>query len=404
MISALLDPIMYLATFVVVLSLVVFVHEFGHFQVAKWCGVAIEAFSIGFGKRLVSWKDKSGVEWKIGSLPLGGYVKFVDDSDPSSTLPQQAPSDPAELAAARRKGLYHAQPVASRAAVAAAGPAANFIFSILAFALLLMVFGRDATDEMRLSPRIDDVQVGSAADKAGLKSGDVVVTIADKKIGSWGAVKATVPEYAGKPVPIIIRRGDELLALTVTPTARKVMDETGVEHVEGVLGVSRKTAVSERVIEHPNPIAAVGGGAERVWQIISSTGAYLGNIFSGRASPEHIAGVVGMLDMTSQVTKGAISAPTFNDRVAALFETLIAWAATLSVAVGITNLLPIPILDGGHLLFYGIEAVRGRPLNAKTQLLGFRAGLALLGSLFLFATWNDLQRLNVLEFLRGIMS
>jgi regulator of sigma E protease len=267
-----------------------------------------------------------------------------------------------------------------------------------------MVFGRDATDEMRLSPRIDDVQVGSAADKAGLKSGDVVVTIADKKIGSWGAVKATVPEYAGKPVPIIIRRGDELMALTVTPTARKVMDETGVEHVEGVLGVSRKTAVSERVIEHPNPIAAVGGGAERVWQIISSTGAYLGNIFSGRASPEHIAGVVGMLDMTSQVTKGAISAPTFNDRVAALFETLIAWAATLSVAVGITNLLPIPILDGGHLLFYGIEAVRGRPLNAKTQLLGFRAGLALLGSLFLFATWNDLQRLNVLEFLRGIMS
>lgn len=404
MISAVLDPVMYLAAFVVVLSLVVFVHEFGHFQVAKWCGVAIEAFSIGFGRSLKKWKDKNGVEWKIGSLPLGGYVKFVDDSDPSSTLPQQAPLDPAELAAARRKGLYHAQPVAARAAVAAAGPAANFLFSILAFALLLMVFGRDATDEMKLSPRIDEVQAGSAAAKAGLKSGDVVLSIADQKIESWGAVKKTVPRYPDQAVPVTVRRGDDVLTLSVTPLSRKVMDETGVEHVEGVLGVGRKTSPAERVVEHPNPVAAVAGGAERVWMIVSSTGSYIGNIFSGRASAKHIAGPLGMLDMTGQVTKDAISAPTFTDRAEALFQTLIAWAATLSVAVGIVNLMPIPILDGGHLLFYAIEAVRGRPLDAKTQLMGFRAGLALLGSLFVFATWNDLQRLNVLEFLRGIMS
>lgn len=402
--TGLLDPVLYLLAFVVVLSLVVFVHEFGHYQVAKWCRVAIEAFSIGFGKKIISWRDKAGVEWKVGNLPLGGYVKFVDDSDPSSAMPHQPPADDAAREAARRAGLYHAQPVGVRAAVAAAGPAANFIFSTLAFAFLLMVFGRDATDEMKLSPRIDGVAAQSAAAQAGLKPGDVILSIGENRIRSWAEVKAAVPNYAGKPVPVTVRRADDVLTLTVTPLAHKVMDETGVEHVQGVLGVSRAMAPGERVIEKLGPVDAIAGGAERVWTIVSTTGAYIGNVFSGRASAEHIAGPAGMLGMTAQVTKDAISAPTFAAQAQALFQTLIAWAATLSVAVGIVNLLPIPILDGGHLLYYAIEAIRGRPLDAKIQMFGFRAGLALLGSLFLFATWNDLQRLNVLEFLRGIMS
>ena len=213
MISAVLDPVMYLAAFLLVLSLVVFVHEFGHFQIAKWCGVAIDTFSIGWGKRLLSWKDKSGVVWKIGRLPIGGYVKFVGDSDATSMMPDQAAQSPAALADARRKGLLHAQPVGVRAAVLAAGPGANFVFSIFAFALLLMIFGRDATDEMKLSPRIDAVQAQSAAAKAGLKPGDVIVSIADQNIASWGEVKRSIPHYPDKTVPITVRRaGDTLTA------------------------------------------------------------------------------------------------------------------------------------------------------------------------------------------------
>ncbi len=404
MLTAVQDLLTHVGAFVFVLSLVVFVHEFGHFQVAKWCGVAIEAFSIGFGKSLAAWKDRNGVQWKIGSLPLGGYVKFVDDSDPSSTMPAEAPSDPAELAEARRRGLYHAQPIRVRAAVAAAGPAANFIFSIAAFALLLMVFGRDATDEAALSPRIDTVQAASPAAAAGFKPGDVVIAIDDKPIETWGALRNTIPSRIDQQMRVQVRRGDEIVTVTATPAGRKIMSAEGVERTEGVLGISRMTSPEERKIERLGPVEAFGAGAGQVWTIISSTGAYIGNVFSGRASAEHIAGPLGILDMSGQVAKGSTSGPTLQQQLENLLGGLIGWAATLSVAVGIVNLLPIPILDGGHLLFYGIEAVRGRPLDVKTQMLGFRAGLALLGSLFVFATWNDLQRLNVLEFLRGMLS
>ncbi|HWA21627.1 MAG TPA: M50 family metallopeptidase [Caulobacterales bacterium] len=395
---------MYLAAFVAVLSLVVFVHEFGHFQVGRWCNIAVRSFSIGMGAEWFGWTDKRGTRWKVSKIPIGGFVSWVDDQDVASTRSSDAAHKELSLADRKRLGHFHAAALWKRFATVAAGPAANFIFSIFAFALLFMVFGRNVTDETKLSPRIDTVLAGSAAEKAGLKPGDIVLSIADQKIDSWAAVKSTVPHYPALSIPITVRRNGELVTVTATPAAEKVTDETGVDHVAGVLGVSRTTAPAERVIEYPGPVAAIAGGAEQVWTLASSTGAYLGNVFSGRASPEHIAGPAGMLGMTAQVTKDAMSAPTFSDRAEALVRTLIAWAATLSVAVGFANLLPIPVLDGGHLLFYLVEAVRGRPLDPKTQALGSNAGLALLACLFLFATWNDLQRLNVLEFLRGIMS
>ena len=404
MFTAIQDLVIHLGAFVFVLGLVVFVHEFGHFQVAKWCGVAIEAFSIGFGKRLASWRDKNGVDWKIGALPLGGYVKFIDDGDPTSTMPAAAPANAAEREAARRKGLFHAQPVWVRAAVAAAGPAANFVFSIAAFALILMAFGRDVTDVKQLAPRVDNIQAGSAAERAGIQPGDQVVTINGAQIDNFGALQAVVSQNAGKPLSIVLRRNDSVLTISATPDERTVTDQTGVDHKQGVLGIGRNTLPEERKTERLGPIEAVGAGAAQVGNIVGSTVGYITNIFTGRASAEHIAGPLGILDMSGQVAKVAGQGPTLGEKLENLLVGLIGWAATLSVAVGFVNLLPIPILDGGHLLFYGIEAVRGRPLDSKAQMLGFRAGLALLGSLFLFATWNDLQRLNLLEFLRGMLS
>lgn len=402
--SAIQDLAMTAGSFFFVLAIVVFVHEFGHFQVARWCKVAIEAFSLGFGARLAGWTDKQGVQWRVGALPLGGYVKFVDDSDPSSTVQQEPPKDPVALAEARKRGLFHAQPVGVRAAVAAAGPIANFIFSIVAFGALAYIYGRDATDENTLSPRIDSVQTGSPAEQAGIKPGDVIVSMASRPVPSWGAVKDIVPSHVNQPLQVVVRRAGETVTLTATPTAVKTMDAQGVEHTSGILGIGRTTQPSERTFVRYNPIEAVGAGAGRVWDIVASTGAYIGNIFTGRASAEHIAGPIGILGMSGQVAKEAGEGPTFLEKFENLLHGLIAWAATLSVAVGIVNLLPIPILDGGHLLFYAIEGVRGRPLDQKAQLLGFKAGLALLGSLFLFATWNDLQRLNVLEFLSKMLS
>lgn len=398
------DLLMQIGAFVLVLGVVVFVHEFGHFQVARWCKVAIEAFSIGFGKRLASWRDKQGVEWKISALPLGGFVKFVDDADPTSTVAAEAPKDPAALAEARRRGLFHAQSVGVRAAIAAAGPLSNFVFSIFAFGLLAMIYGRDITDENTLSARIDSVQSGSPAEKAGMKSGDVIVSLGGERITSWGGVKKIVPQYLDRPLPVTVLRDGDQISLSATPAVVTAMDEQGVEHKTGILGIARTTLESERQVERFGPIGALGVGASRVWEIVSSTGAYLGNVFTGRASAQHIAGPLGIMGMSGQVAKGAGEGPTFADKIENLSRGLLAWAATLSVAVGFVNLLPIPILDGGHLLFYAIEGVRGRPLDSRAQLIGFKAGLALLGSLFLFATWNDLQRLNVLEFFSKMLS
>jgi regulator of sigma E protease len=288
--------------------------------------------------------------------------------------------------------------------VAVAGPAANFIFAIAAFAALLMVIGRDVTPVADLNARVDQIQTNSAAARAGIRPGDIVVAVDNRGIERFGALQDVIAKNAGKPLKITVRRGTDLITVTATPDARKAMDEEGAEHVQGILGIARTTLASERRIEKLGPIAAIGVGAEQTWRIVASTGGYVANIFTGRASAEHIAGPLGILDMSGQVAKVATQGKTPVEQIGNLFVGLIGWAATLSVAVGIVNLLPIPILDGGPLLFYAIETVRGKPLDAKAQLIGFKAGLALLGSLFLFATWNDLQRLNVLEFLRGMLS
>jgi len=395
MIEALQNILIYGGSFVAVLSIVVFVHEFGHFQAARWCKVSIETFSIGFGKTLIGWHDRQGVHWKIGAIPLGGYVKFADDSDPMSSMPKEQIVDPAAKAEARARGLFHAQPIPQRAFVVAAGPLTNFIFSILAFAAILMIIGRDVTDRSTLPARVDGVVANSPAQAAGVQAGDIVVSANGVTVGSFGEFQAIISDRAGQVTPLSVQRGGEVVALSVTPMSREAPQPDGSVRQVGVIGIERRMAPGESVIERVDPIEAVQTGAEQTWMIVALTGKYVADVFTGRQSPDQLAGPGGILMESGRIASSALEHQheTIWTKISHLLLSLAQWAAILSVAVGIVNLLPIPILDGGHLLFYAIEALRGgKPLPMVAQEWAFRAGLAVMGALFLFATWNDIQR------------
>ncbi len=394
MIETLQTILIYGGSFVAVLSLVVFVHEFGHFQAARWCKVAIDTFSIGFGKPLASWRDRQGVEWKIGSLPLGGYVKFADDADAMSSAPKEQITDPAALAEARRKGLFHAQPIPARAFVVAAGPITNFIFAIAAFAAILMIMGRDVTDRMALPARVDGVLENSAAAAAGLRPGDVIVAVDGQAVGSFGGLQEHISARAGERLVVTVSRGGDRVDLAVTPDAREVQTPEGVRTI-GVLGIERRTLPEERRIERVSFVEAIQTGAEQTWMIVAMTGAYVADVVTGKQSGDQISGPIGIMNQSGQIASMALEQQhePLLTKIGELLVALVHWAAILSVAVGIVNLLPIPILDGGHLLFYAIEAIRGgKPLPLMAQEWAFRAGIAVMGALFLFATWNDIQR------------
>ncbi len=382
--------LIYAASFVVVLSVVVFVHEFGHFQVARWRKVAIDTFSIGFGKTLIGWRDRQGVQWKVGALPLGGYVKFADDADAMSTGPREQLDDPATREEARRKGLFHAQSLLTRTLVVGAGPFANFIFAIVAFALVALIAGRDTTDPAAIPARIATVAPNSAAAAAGIQPGDVIVSAGGVAIANFTDLQTQVATSGGRELPVELQRGEQTIALTVTPAEMQG---------RGVLGVSGPLLLpSERRVERYGPLQALGVGAANTWGIIAQTGAYIGAIFAGRESGDQIAGPLGIINVSGQVATSALTGPAGGDtlagRLGVLGLALLSLAAVLSVAVGFVNLLPIPILDGGHLLFYAIEAARGgKPLPPAAQEWAYRAGFAVMASLFLFATWNDISRL-----------
>jgi regulator of sigma E protease len=373
--------LVYAGSFVLVLSIVVFVHEFGHFQVARWRGVAIDTFSIGFGKTLLGWRDKHGVQWKIGALPLGGYVKFADDADAMSSAPREKIEDPEVLAEARKKGLFHAQSLTTRSLVVAAGPVTNFIFAIAAFALLAFIVGRDTA-------RIDQVEENSPAAVAGLQAGDVIVQMDGKRIDDFQDLQRIVTASPGRTIPIVARRGETEIPMQLTPRPRPDNAQAGA------IGVGHTSSFESR--ERIDPLTALSVGASNTWGIISQTVSYIAGVFAGRESGNQIAGPAGIFMVSGQVASSALDAPdaSLTQRLQMLALSLLNLAAVLSVAVGFVNLLPIPILDGGHLLFYAIEALRGgKPIPAAAQEWAYRAGFAVMASLFLFATWNDITRL-----------
>lgn len=364
----------YILPFLFVLTLVVFVHEYGHFQVARWCGVGVEAFSIGFGKEIFGYNDKYGTRWKFCWIPLGGYVKFVGDENAASVPDTEALK---KLSAEQRETNFHAKPLWARAAVVAAGPIANFILAILIFAFMFTFIGRMVTE-----PRVDEIQPESAAAVAGFQVGDVIRKIDGSDIESFRDMQRIVSVNADIALQFTVERNGELVELTATPKRKELTDNFGNKVSLGLLGIKRTaSSASEQELQRYDPFTSVWLGTKETYFVIERTLSYLYGIITGRESADQLGGPIRIAQISGQTASLGIL-PLIN------------LAAVLSVSIGLLNLFPVPMLDGGHLLFYGVEAVRGRPLSEQSQEIGFRIGLALVLMLMIFATWNDLIHLK----------
>ena len=401
------NAVLFTLPFLAVLTLVITVHEFGHFIVARWCGVAVDRFSIGFGKAILSWKDKAGVEWRLGWIPLGGYVRFAGDESVAS-VPDD--DDLQELrkevlktegpAALRR--YFHFKPLWQRALVVAAGPVANFLLAIVIFSVLSMTLG-----SLVSTPRVGTVTVNSPAARAGFQKGDLVLRMDGRPVESFSDLQRKVLLSAEEPIRFDVQRGGGVVQLIATPArwtqaqARNGAGPVGM----GYLGLANSGDPADVHVRRLGPVAAVGHGVAQVGDILGTTFVYIKRIFAGRESGDQLSGIVGIAGATGQAATAATSgAPDLATGSLQLLVSMIGISAFISVAVGFANLLPIPVLDGGHLLFYAYEAVARRPLAASVQAAGYRVGFALLIGLMLFVTWNDLQRYRVFHLIGGLFS
>ena len=362
----------FVVPFLFVLTLVVFFHELGHFLIARWCRVKVLVFSIGFGPELFGFNDRHNTRWKISAVPLGGYVKFFGD-DNAASVPDQAAL--AQMTEQERQASFIYQPVARRAAIVVAGPLANFVLAVAIFASLFLIFGKPST-----SPRVDAVQPGSAAEAAGFKPGDLVLTIDGRPIESFPDMQQIVSMSAGQTLVFEIERGGIRVTLKATPALKEIKDRFGNVHRQGILGITRSPSPEDAHFQPVGPLKALQLGAERTWFVAERTLSYIGGVISGRETADQLGGPIRIAQVSGQVA---------TEGLASLFSL----AAVLSVSIGLLNLFPVPLLDGGHLLFYGIEAVRGKPLSERAQEVGFRIGLAIVVMLMIFATYNDILHL-----------
>jgi len=363
------SPLDSILAFVVVLGVLVFIHELGHYLAARWCGVHVEVFSIGFGRAIASWTDKKGTVWKVAWLPLGGYVKLHG---------QERPEDvPSDVRALWKPGqTFHEKQVGARAIVVAAGPLANFLLAAVLFAGLYGAVGRPTTPAV-----VGEVVAGSVAESAGLQPGDRIEAIDGAPIARFEDLQRTVSAAPGRSLSLTLRRGGEALTLPVVPEAR----DAGGGRMTGILGI-RGGAVE---FEPMGPGSAVVAGFGQMWNVTTQTLGGLWQMITAQRGTEELGGPLRIAQMSGQVAQLG-------------FVSLVSFIAVLSVNLALINLFPIPILDGGHLLFYLAEAIRGRPLPPRAQEYGMRAGLALLLALFIFATWNDLSHLGLFRWVAGL--
>jgi regulator of sigma E protease len=357
----------YVVPFIVILSLIVAVHELGHYLVGRWCGVKIDAFSLGFGPELVARVDSRGTRWRIGALPLGGYVKFHGDANAASVGEGANSVD--------RRLTLAGQPLRNRAAIVVAGPVANFILAFVIFTGMFMGFGR-----VEHEARIGRVEAGSPAAAAGFQAGDVVKTINGNQIDSFEALQEATLMSTGLPMSFVVARQSQDVDLTATPQITVVDQGVFGKRRMGHLGLASSSDKNDAKIEHCNLATCAAWGIGQEWFIVKATGTYIAGVFAGRESTDQMSGLIGAAQMAGEMAK------------ISLWE-LFSLAAWFSVSVGLMNLLPVPMLDGGHLAFYAFEALRGRPLSERAQEIGLRIGIALVALLVVFTTSHDLLRL-----------
>jgi regulator of sigma E protease len=370
----------YLVPFLIVLTVVVFVHELGHFLVGRWCGVGVTAFSIGFGPEILGFSDKHGTRWKLSAIPLGGYVKFAGDASGASVPDAAALS---QMTAAERAVSFHHKSVWRRAAIVAAGPIANFILAIAIFAAITYVNGRHI-----LAPRVEAIQAGSAAERAGFRPGDLVVSINGREIASFTEMQRIVSASADDTLTIVVDRNGRQATLTAVPDLKEQETPFGKQRI-GLLGLQASRSPEDLAHVNYGLFESLKLGTLETWYVIERTFTYIGRLIVGRESADQLSGPIRIAQVSGQVAHlGGTSG-------------LVSLVAVLSVSIGLINLFPIPLLDGGHLLFYAIEALRGRPLSDRAQEIGFRIGLAIVVMLMLFATWNDIVHLGASFAARG---
>jgi regulator of sigma E protease len=357
----------YLLSFFVILSVIVFIHEYGHYIVARWCGVKIDVFSIGFGKEFWGFTDKVGTRWKFSMIPLGGYVKMYGDSSEAST-----PSEALEQMSPEEKSkTFHHKKLWQKSLIVAAGPVANFLLTIFIFTYFLMANGLPSTE-----PIVGEIMKETPAQAAGLQKDDRVLTVNGTKVELFSDIPRLIITNVGTPVRLEIERGGEVLNLIITPKLIEEKDGLGNPYKRPVIGFKSKEIKYKDI----GFFRAIGEAVRQTYQICAMTLKVLGQMVTGDRDAKEIKGPIGIAKLSGQATEKGIM-------------TVLWFMAMLSANLGLVNLLPVPMLDGGHLLYYSAEALRGKPLAQKVQEFGFRIGMAMLAMLMAFAIFNDVRNL-----------
>ncbi|MCP5364095.1 MAG: RIP metalloprotease RseP [Hyphomicrobiales bacterium] len=358
--------------FLFVLSVLVFVHELGHYFIARWCGVRVEVFSIGFGPELFGICDRAGTRWKFSVVPLGGYVKMFGEHD------FEDDDDELEMSEDEKAVSFHHKSLRARTAIVSGGPAANFLFAIILWAGLFALVGMP-----KPLAGVGTVQENSAAAEAGLQQGDTIRSINGVDVTWFEDVRTIVRVNPGVPLNLEVARGDSTLVIDATPTGTVAPDDASGRTMIGLLGFTPD--VNQLGYERVGPLTAVWAGIERTYSLTAQILSAIGQIITGQRTADELGGPLRIAQLSGEMAQGG----AIN---------LILFMAMLSINLGLINLFPIPMLDGGHLAFYAAEAVRGKPLDKRLQEYGFRFGLALVLLLMIFATWNDITSLNIFDF------
>jgi regulator of sigma E protease len=376
--------------FLVALTILVFVHELGHYTVARWAGVRVEVFSIGFGTELKGWNDTKGTRWKFCAIPLGGYVKMFGESEVIAEDNEDGEATERPMTDAERAVSFHHKTLMQRSAIVLAGPLVNFLFAILLFAGLFTIAGVPQLDTSQpLQAIVGSVSSGSPADIAKLRRGDKILKMGAVDIASFGDLQNVVRKSPGVRMAARIERDGQIITVFVIPNRREVRQDDGTVVIQGLLGI---TAEPGKVLYvRTNPLTAIGLGFERTYAMTVRILEYLRDIIAGSQSADDLGGIIRIAQISGQVAELGLAS-------------YITFLAVLSVNLGLINLFPIPLLDGGHLAFYVIEAIRGKPLGMKAQEYGFRLGLIFVIALFLFVTWNDLVHLKFFEFISSLFT